>query len=371
MVDGEELGRKQSHISLYLKSSQHHLHKPHFSCSLSLLFFSSSGPQKKKPAIPVSTADYLIKRHQFSQETALTAASTHLEKTVKRVPRVLSANLDKTIKPKIKIFQDLGCTPTDIAYIISQDPWILNRSANNGLMPSIVALQSVMGSNSDVSKVLKICARFLKHDLGKTLKPNIEFMKSCGISTSQIKKVVFSFPRFLLHKPESIKDSVRRVDEMGCDRKSKMYLHAIRNLSSMTLENWELKLKLFRSLGFSENEIVTSFRKAPQVFALSERKIIEGTRFLLTVGNSDMSYLVNHAELLIFSIEKRLKPRFRVLEFLQGKNLLPKRPSVTTICKISNKQFIGKYVLPYSNEVGDLYMVKEDGMGKAVKRRWR
>ncbi|KAL6317440.1 hypothetical protein AAG906_030193 [Vitis piasezkii] len=330
----------KSLISLYHKSSQHHLHKPHFSCSLSLLFFSSSGPQKKKPAIPVSTADYLIKRHQFSRETALTAASvitylkkpeksdsilaflkesgfsqTHLEKTVKRVPRVLSANLDKTIKPKIKIFQDLGCTPTDIAYIISQDPWILNRSANNGLMPSIVALQSVMGSNSDVSKVLKICARFLKHDLGKTLKPNIEFMKSCGISTSQIKKVVFSFPRFLLHKPESIKDSVRRVDEMGCDRKSKMYLHAIRNLSSMTLENWELKLKLFRSLGFSENEIVTSFRKAPQVFALSERKIIEGTRFLLTVGNSDMSYLVNHAELLIFSIEKRLKPRFRVLEF--------------------------------------------------------
>ncbi|KAL6320694.1 hypothetical protein AAG906_008694 [Vitis piasezkii] len=100
---------------------------------------------KPKPAIPVSTADYLIKRHQFSQETALTAASvityskkpeksdsilaflkesgfsqTHLEKTVKRVPRVLSANLDKTIKPKIKIFQDLGCTPTDIAYIISQ-----------------------------------------------------------------------------------------------------------------------------------------------------------------------------------------------------------------------------------------------------------
>ena len=134
----------KSLISLYLKSSQHHLHKPHFSCSLSLLFFSSSGPQKKKPAIPVSTADYLIKRHQFSQETALTAASvitylkkpeksdsilaflkesgfsqTHLEKTVKRVPRVLSANLDKTIKPKIKIFQDLGCTPTDIAYIIS------------------------------------------------------------------------------------------------------------------------------------------------------------------------------------------------------------------------------------------------------------
>ncbi|RVW22477.1 hypothetical protein CK203_107237 [Vitis vinifera] len=131
-----------------------------------------------------------LKESGFSQ--------THLEKTVKRVPRVLSANLDKTIKPKIKIFQDLG------------------------------SLQSVMGSNSDVSKVLKICARFLKHDLGKTLKPNIEFMKSCGISTTQIKKVVFSFPRFLLHKPESIKDSVRRVDEMGCDRKSKRYLYAIR-----------------------------------------------------------------------------------------------------------------------------------------------
>ena len=53
---------------------------------------------------------------------------------------------------------------------------------------------------------------------------------------------------------------------MGFNRKSNMFLAAIRMLSSMSEENWELKLKLLRRLGFSEEDIMSAFR-TPQVFA--------------------------------------------------------------------------------------------------------
>uniref|UniRef100_A0A5B6YNH5 Mitochondrial transcription termination factor family protein n=1 Tax=Davidia involucrata TaxID=16924 RepID=A0A5B6YNH5_DAVIN len=190
--------------------------------------------------------------------------------------------------------------------------------------------------------------------------PNIELMKSCGISSSQITRYVYNFPRFFLHKPEHIKEFVKKVDEMGFDRKSKMFLHAIRAVSSMTSENWELKLELFRSLGFSEDDILLAFRRAPQVFAVSERKIKEVTKLLLSTGKFDISFVVNHAELLICSVEQRLKPRLRVLEILERKNLLLKKPSMITVFKISDEKFFVKYVSPFSKEVGKLYTVNKD-----------
>ncbi|XP_041013333.1 uncharacterized protein LOC121256558 isoform X2 [Juglans microcarpa x Juglans regia] len=166
--------------------------------------------------------------------------------------------------------------------------------------------------------------------------------------------------RFFLHKPESIQAFVKTVVGMGFDRKSKMFLSAIRTVSSMSEENWELKLELFRSLGFSEKDILDVFRRVPHVFAISERKIKEVTGLLFSARNVDISYIVDHPELLIFSVERRLKPRLRVLEILEKKNVLNRKPCLTTVCKISEQKFLNKFVLPYSKELAE---VNEAGGG--------
>lgn len=370
-------------VSVSLRSNSQ-LHKPPLCYSIQAFFYSSSRPRSSKSKSSIAVAEYLINQHQFSPEAALKASSilsclkapqqsdlvlsflkesgfskSHIEEVVKRVPTVLLANLENTIKPKIKIFRDLCFSPTDIADIISADPWILTRSADNRLVPSILVLKSIMGTNDNVARVLKISGWFLKHDLEKTMLPNIEFMKSCGISSSQIIKYVFNFPRFFLHKPKSIMDYVKRVDELGFDRKSKMFLPAIRTLSAMTMENWELKLKVFLSLGFTEDDILAVFRRVPQVFAISERKIRGVTEVVLSHGNLDISFVVNHPELLICSVERRLKPRLDVLKTLEKKNLLSKKPMLTTLFKISDKQFSKKYVVPYIKELDGKYLKYE------------
>ncbi|KAK6257389.1 hypothetical protein QUC31_000848 [Theobroma cacao] len=359
-------------LSLYRSS---HFPKTISSYSISVVFFSSSTTTREsKPSFDFT--DHFIKKHNFSPELALKAASSlnylrkpdkcdnvlsflkesgfsksHIDEAVKRKPSLLSASLEKTIKPKFKTFRGLGFSTTDIADIVSADPWILTRSADDRLAPSISGLKSIIGSNAGVVKVLKTSAWFLKADLEKTMMPNIEFMRSCGISLSQIVRYVFSFPRFFLHKPESIKHFVKRADEMGFNRKSNMFLAAIRTLSSMTEENWELKLKLFRRLGFSEDDIRSAFRRVPQAFAVSERKIKEVTELLLSRKNIDISFIINHPEVLICSVERRLKPRLLVFEILVSKDLLSRKPSLTTLFKIPEKKFRDKYVRPYLKEL--------------------
>ncbi|TYH70207.1 hypothetical protein ES332_D05G104400v1 [Gossypium tomentosum] len=324
---------------------------------------------------------FLVEKHSFSPELAVKTASSltyvndprkcdtiisflkesgfsksHIEAVVKRKPNLLYSSLEKTIKPKFKIFQDLGFSTHDVADIVASDPWILTRSVDDRIAPSISNLKTVLGSNDDVVKLLKTSAWFLKFDLQKTMMPNIEFLRNCGICSSQIVSYVFSFPRFFLLKPESIKQFVERADALGFDRKSNMFLAAIRMLSSMSEENRELKLKLFRKLGFSEDDIMSTFRRTPQVFAVSERKIKQVTDFLLNRTNVGISFIISHPMVLICSLERRLKPRLLVIETLESKNSLRRKVSMTTIYKMPDKKFREKYVVPYLKELEEVSM---------------
>ncbi|XP_059629860.1 transcription termination factor MTERF6, chloroplastic/mitochondrial-like [Cornus florida] len=330
---------------------------------------------------PIAVVDYLIDRHKFSPETTSKVSEkylenpevahsilsflqesgfsdTHLERVIKYAPQLLSANLERSIKPKFKLFRDLGFSSSDVVEIVSSNPRILTSSVDNRLGPSILALKSVLGSSmDDVSRVLKKRGWFSRYDLAKTMIPNIEFIiKSCGMSSTQY---VYKFPRVFMCKPTQIRECVKRVDEMGIDRKSKMFLPAIRAIRSMSIENWELKLEVFKSLGFSEDDILSVFRRAPQVFTLSERKIKAKTQFLLSTGKCDISYVINNPFLLTLSVENRLKPRLRVLEVLESRSLLLKKSSLWTVCRMSDEKFFEKYVLPYSDEVGELFVVNK------------
>ncbi|OVA14611.1 Mitochodrial transcription termination factor-related [Macleaya cordata] len=250
---------------------------------------------------------------------------------------------------------DLGFTPDDIADIITANPWILKRSADKQILPSITQLKEIVGTNSAICKVLKGCAWFLHHDLEKTMIPNIEFMKSSGICESQITKTLFNFPRLFTLKPETMKALVQRVDELGADRNSKMFVHAIRTLASMTRENWELKLQVFRSLGWSENDILFVFRSKPSVFTYSDKKIREVAEFISCRGKYHASFLLLHPEMLSYSLESRVKPRFQIVEILKSKNLISKSASLASICKLTDNKFLKRYVLPYKVEVGNLF----------------
>ncbi|KAK8623547.1 hypothetical protein V6N13_118430 [Hibiscus sabdariffa] len=317
------------------------------SYSISLVFFSSSANQKSRS--PLSLADHFIQNHNFPPEFAVKTASSltfvkdpskcdniisflkesgfsksHIEEALKRKPNLLSSSLEKTIKPKFKIFRDLGFSTSDVADILAVDPWILTRSVDDRIAPSILDLKSVLGSIPDVVKLLKTSAWFLKCDLQKTMMPNIDYLRSC--------------------------------DELGFDRKSNMFLAAIRMFSSMSEENWELKVKLFRKLGFSEDDILSTFWKTPQVFAVSERKIKEVTDFLLTRKDVSISFVISHPSVLVCSLEQRLKPRLLVIDTLESKKLLRRKVSLSTIFKMSEQKFREKYVHPYLKELENVSM---------------
>ncbi|RZC64579.1 hypothetical protein C5167_008269 [Papaver somniferum] len=176
------------------------------------------------------------------------------------------------------------------------------------------------------------------------LQNNIEFLVSCGICRTQVTKLVFNFPRFFVINPDTMNECVKRVNQFGYDRSSKMYLHAIRVMGSMSRQKWEMKLDLFRSLGFSENQILFMFQRAPQVFAISDKKIKDSVEFLTSTGRCSNVVFALAPELLIYSLENRIKPRIQVLEILERMDLVPSKTTVTNCLKMTDDRFIAKYV---------------------------
>ncbi|KAL5779665.1 hypothetical protein ACOSQ2_010402 [Xanthoceras sorbifolium] len=161
------------------------LSQPPLVYSISLLFFSSSSSSRShttttKTKTKVSLQDYLLNQQHFSPEAASKASSikthlkkpqnsdsllsflrqtgfsnTHIENLIQKALAFLSCKLDNTIKPKIKIFQDLGFSSSDIANLMSTNPWNFRRSAD-ALEQSVLVLKSILGSNAGVSKLLGV-----------------------------------------------------------------------------------------------------------------------------------------------------------------------------------------------------------------------
>ncbi|KAL6527253.1 hypothetical protein OROGR_016343 [Orobanche gracilis] len=323
-----------AHFGFFKKSSPL-CNESHVSFPLLLLRFSTVS----RPTV----SDFLV---PFSPETASQVASVQtrlrnpenfdsvlsflkeigfsnylLEKILKSNPALLSTNLERTVRPKIKILQDLGFSADCIAKAVSNDPWILRKSIKNVV-------------------------------------PNVEFLKSCGVATEQIIRTWYYFSRFLLCNPEDMNQFVDKVDEMGVSRSSKMFLHGVRVISSMNRNTWEQKLRIFRGLGFSDEDIKVVFRNAPLVFGVSVEKIKEIKDLILATGKYKVSCIVNNPVSFMYSVEKRYRPRLKVLEALESKNVIESWPGFGTLCRMSDKKFYDKFVGPYLDEVGDLYMAK-------------
>lgn len=324
-----------------------------------------------QPGINHEISNILVHKHNFAPEFASRVASklTHvknpenaglvlsflkesgfsdsrLEKMVKYTPRFVSASLEDRIKPKIKFFQEMGLSSDDIVKTISGHPGILELSLKNNIIPSLSLLKRLLGSDHEAARVIRMAPRILPTNLENTVLRNVEFMKSCGVPMERIRIILTSFPSSFLLKPEVVRKSAEKAEEMGINASSNSFIYAVPTIASMSSETLELKLEAFRSLGFSDSDIMIMFRNSPQVFAVSMEKIKKITELLLDTRKYTISSIVMYPKSLQSSIEKRYMPRLQILGVLESRNLIKEWPSLATVSVLSDDKFFKKFISP-------------------------
>ncbi|CAN4116371.1 unnamed protein product [Withania somnifera] len=256
---------------------------------------------------------------------------TQVKKLVFRAPKLLLYDVSKTLKPKFQCLIDLGLTGSDLVNVIAKDTTIVERGLDTHLRPTIDFLRTILGSDENVVKSIKRTSWLLSFGAHHIMKANVLLLKNSGVSDVKIKQLVLKYPNYLTQKPEWIKDLLHRLEnDFRIPLHSPMFPYGFHTLAAQKKSRCEEKIGIFKSFGWSNDEVLMVFRKLPYCLALSQVKIQKVLSFYMKELDCAPTYLASHPSMLIYSLDKRVVPRMQL-------------------------KFIKYFVQPYKDQTPDLY----------------
>ncbi|GAV81478.1 mTERF domain-containing protein [Cephalotus follicularis] len=313
----------------------------------------SNSVQFETPDNPDSVLNFL-KHHGFTD--------THIPRMVRKHPRLLLANAQKTILPKIEFFHSLGVSSTDIVRIFSTNPALLRRSLKRRIIPCYHYLNSILLVKEKVIKTFKRSQWNISDPL-MDVAPNIALLKECGVPQSSISLMVSNFPRVVFCKPTVFTEFVREVKQMGFDPLKSKFVLAIIVLSSLSKLTIESRFEIYERWGWSRNDSLSAFKKVPFYMLVSNDKAMKAMDFFVKKMGWPSQTIAKNPNVLFLSIEKTIIPRCTVAHVLLLKGLIEKDYSIVTLLKSNEKYFLKKFVTKYQESVPqllDLYEGKVD-----------
>ncbi|KAM7521507.1 hypothetical protein LguiA_011409 [Lonicera macranthoides] len=291
-------------------------------------------------------------------------SKTQIAKVVRKRPRLLLANPEKTLLPKFQFLQSMGISNTDIAKVLSTEPTFLIRSMENYIIPCYNFLKSVLQSDEKIIYCMKRAPWVFVEDYTKKLIPNVRFLREFGMKESCIVLLLTHFPEVVMRRPEDFRSTVVEVSELGFDPLKSTFVFALHVLSGDSNKSIRDRCyKAYKKWGWSEDEIILAFRKHPNCMIMSEKKLSRSMDFLVNKMGFPSREIASYPLVLCFSFEKRIMPRCCVYQVLSLKGLIKKDLSLTRLLIHEEKYFLEKFVTKYEDKVPqllDVYQGKAD-----------
>ncbi|OIT29220.1 transcription termination factor mterf5, chloroplastic [Nicotiana attenuata] len=349
------------------------------SVAVSQYFYSSSATPA--PAATHFLVKYLVNSLGFSKEEATSTSSkvtswkslknpdlvlnflkqtglddTQMKKLVSRAPKLLFYDFPKTLKPKFQCLMDLGLSGSDLVNVITKDTTIVERGLVTHLRPTIDCLRRTLGTDENVVKAIKRTPWLLSFGAYHIMESNVLLLRNCGVSDVKIKTLVLRNPRCITQKTEWVKDLLHRVEkDFQVPLNSPIFPYGFHTLASQKKSRLEKKIEIFKSFGWSDDDILVMFRKLPYCVALSEVKIKKALNIYMKELGFEPAYLASHPSILVYSLEKRVVPRVQVLKILDEKKVERRKLDLYYVLSLTELKFIEYFVLPYKDQIPELY----------------
>ncbi|KAB2069974.1 hypothetical protein ERO13_A08G117200v2 [Gossypium hirsutum] len=321
------------------------------SCGLSLesAISVSDKVQFQFPERPDSVLT-LLRNYGFSK--------TRISNLIRKRPMLLLSDPENTLLPKLEFFQSIGLSSNELARILSSDPTLLTRNLENQIMPTYDFLKSVLLSDEKIVAALKRTTWVFLEDPSKNLMPNVTYLRESGVPQRCVSLLLTHFPEAVMQKHEPFVETVREVKEMGFDPKKSTFVLAVHALSGKGNKSiWERCYEVYKRWCWSNDDILSAFRKHPHSMMLSEKKIMKSMDYFVNEMGWASRAIAECPVVLFFSLEKRIIPRCSVFQVLLSKGLIKEGFSLTTVLLPVDKRFLERFVMRYQEEVPELLSV--------------
>ncbi|XP_004965021.1 uncharacterized protein LOC101752571 [Setaria italica] len=265
-------------------------------------------------------------------------------------PRFLCARVERTLAPRVAELSDLGLSRSEIARFIPVAIYSFRRCS---LSRTVNFWLPVFGSFDKLLGGLRNNAGIFSVDFENVAKPNLDFLQQCGVSACEIAGANVYSSRLLTMKPDCLREAAKRVEELGIKRNSPMFRHALCLVAFMSKQDVAKKIGVLKTLGFSQHHVSKIVRKAPLVLGASEDRIRRVVDFWMRDVGLELQYIAQRPALIMYSLERRLLPRHRLLNVLRAKRLRNLELNYYTAA-MGEKTFVEKFVTPYKDIVPSL-----------------
>ncbi|KAJ7970379.1 Transcription termination factor like [Quillaja saponaria] len=165
-------------------------------------------------------------------------------------------------------------------------------------------------------------------------------------------------PWLFLWQESLVGDYVSRAVDMGFSLNSNMSVHAVYSICCLSRETIRGKLELVQRFGFCQDECMQMFRRCPVLLRVSKEKFKFGIEFYLLTVKWPKSVLVRTTSSLMYSMEDRVVPRYRVLQMTTSKRLLGnkvKKMSFLCVLAMTEERFL-KFISRFGDDAEELLL---------------
>ncbi|XP_034921237.1 uncharacterized protein [Populus alba] len=280
---------------------------------------------------------------------------TQIGRLIEKWPRVLLCRVESTLKLKFDFLTQNGFVGQILPQLIVLVPAILNRKVDSCIKPCFEFLKSFLDNNEKLLAAIKRYPWYFTFNFNYALKPNTVFLIKEGVPHDRVAKLILMYPRALQMKPDRMVRVVNSVKNLGLEPKAPVFVHALRVMIGMSESTWKRKIEYMKSLGWTEDEALLTFKRNPDILACSEDKIGRAMDFFVNTVRLGSQTVVANPVLLQYSIDKRVRPRYNVLKVLESKNLIEVNQRVFWLLTTrSEMKFRENYVAKYADKVPGL-----------------
>jgi len=195
----------------------------------------------------------------------------------------------------------------------------------------------------DICKLMYTDSRIFTSSEGK-IKSAISLLQRFGVEGEVLSKSLGRQPRLLSNSREKIVESLKLAEDLGINKGSRMFATAMRCICGVSKENAERRLQCLSSSGFSEKQVSELLKRWPLILGCSEENMKHRVDFLVKYVGISLDNLVKYPVLFGYSLEKRVLPRYRVMEALKSMQMLKIELICPHIYCLTEKRFLEKYV---------------------------
>ncbi|KAG6495815.1 transcription termination factor MTERF8, chloroplastic-like [Zingiber officinale] len=276
-----------------------------------------------------------------------------VKKLLRYSPKCLLLDVEKTLAPKFRAFEDLGLSPSDIVHLVRSNPRTV-RIKHERTVPKIEFWQGLLGSKDALVKLFKRNRAILSYSIEKKIQPNLELLRECGLDGPKHTSVLRYCPQIAAQNADFLKTLISRAEDLGVPQTSGMFHITLRALLMVSPEKFKMQMELFRSFGWSEDNFVAAFQKCPTFTQGSLTALQRKMEFLINEVGYASSFIAIRPILLIMSLERRLIPRHRILATLKSRGHCESDYKVTSYMMASETKFVEKYIIFYKDRYPDL-----------------